>query len=255
MASQGADAAEEFPEFDGDSLRDRVRELHHALESGDSERAETLLDDITRLRECTLFRQMGAITRQLHEALLSMQLDPQLAGICEHEIPDAKIRLDYVLEKTEQAAHRTLSAVEQALPLSSSLVEQASELSESWERFQRRELSAEDFRRLAREMDSFLVTVSRDSKLLNEKLSEVLMAQDFQDLTGQVIRRVVELVQNVQLHLVELMRKRGADSRPVAPAERHDGLKAEGPQVGTAPAANVVRSQDDVDDLLSSLGF
>ena len=254
MASHGAAPAVALPDIDEPQLRDTVAALQQALDSGDRARAGALLDDLTRIRESTLFREMGAITRQLHEALVSLQLDPHIASLCEHDIPDAKVRLDYVLKKTETAAHRTLNAVEAALPLSTSLVARATEIGARWRCLQDRQPDVAEFRWLAHEMDDFLCAVARDSKCLNERLAEVLMAQDFQDLTGQVIRRVLDLVQDVEGHLVELVRLRGPHAR-TAPSIAGGHTRGEGPQVGPAPAANVVQSQDDVDDLLSSLGF
>ena len=256
MGSQGAPAVRQ-PAACQPDLRDRVHALQTALESGDETDLEAALDDIARLREGSLFNEMGRITRQLHEALVGLRLDPQIATLTQHGIPDAKVRLDYVLEKTDEAAHRTLSAVEAAVPLCADLGSRATDLGERWQRLQRREMSPDEFRLLAREVQQFLDGVTGDTREVGERLAEVLMAQDFQDLTGQVIRRVIVLVQEVQDHLVELMRARGAvaardDARA---SSRGGGTQAEGPQVVAAPAANVVQSQDDVDDLLSSLGF
>ena len=253
MGVQGAPAASQFATYEPE-LRDHILALQAALEAGDESTVESTLDRLARLRETSLFNEMGRITRQLHEALAGMQLDPQIASLTEHDIPDAKVRLDYVLEKTEEAAHRTLTAVEAGLPVASALAERADELADRWQRFQSRELTPEEFRQLTREVEAFFGRVGRESREVGDKLSEVLMAQDFQDLTGQVIRRVIELVQDVQDHLVELMRSRGSHAAEKERV-RGEGTHAEGPQVIAAPAANVVQSQDDVDDLLSSLGF
>lgn len=253
MAGHVAQASKPSPS-DDEALRALVDELKSALDEGDETGVASAVDRITRIRETTLFNEMGHITRQLHEALVGLQLDPQISALTENDIPDAKVRLDYVLSKTEDAAHRTLTAVEGALPLASQIQGRAGELGDRWQRFQRRELSPEEFRELAREVDAFFTDLRRDSAAIGERLSEVLMAQDFQDLTGQVIRRVMELVQEVQDHLVALMRTRGGAATP-APRAQGTGTHAEGPQVVAVPAANVVQSQDDVDDLLSSLGF
>lgn len=256
MGIQGATAMSPTSTHEA-TLQDRVHALQSALDAGDNDGVEVALDQIARIREGSLFNEMGRITRQLHEALVGLQLDPQITSLTEHDIPDAKVRMDYVLEKTEEAAHRTLTAVEAALPLTSDLASRADELGGRWLRFQRRDMNPEEFRLLARELDAFLATVGQDTRLVGERLSEVLMAQDFQDLTGQVIRRVMQLVHEVQGHLVELMRTRGTAAHLVATGstQRGEGTHAEGPQVIAAPAANIVQSQDDVDDLLSSLGF
>ena len=115
---------------------------------------------------------------------------------------------------------------------------------------------------LSKELDRFLLDVSGDSKSLNSSLSDVLMAQDFQDLTGQIIRRVITLVQDVEEGLVDLIRISSggiASTRPDKDKEeKQEGerdIKAEGPQVPGQKTSDYVQGQDDVDDLLSSLGF
>ncbi|HHC71583.1 MAG TPA: protein phosphatase CheZ [Thiotrichales bacterium] len=240
----------------------RARDLVVALEAGKEDEARLILDDLARLREGQLFQELGKLTRELHETLKNFHLDARLSDLAEQEIPDAKERLNHVIDMTEQAAHRTLNAVEEALPLAEGLEEESGAIRAEWERFRRKEMSADQFRAFSRRLDQFLPRVEEEVRQLHRHISDVLMAQDFQDLTGQIIRRVITLVQDVEQSLVDLIRLSGGRS----PQEQEKGagegeekekrnIVAEGPQVLASEAENTVSSQDEVDDLLSSLGF
>lgn len=239
---------------------DRARQLVAHIEAGDEVSANRLIEELGRMHESVLFQEIGKLTRDLHEALNSFRLDSRLAEIAQSDIPDAKERLNYVVAMTEQAAHRTLNAVEDCLPKAEMISRQATALRDDWQRFRNRELTADEFRLLSRTLDHFLAQAATDSDAIRHQLSEVLMAQDFQDLTGQVIRRVIHLVQDLEKNLVGLVRISGERlSVPDASAgkERQSDLQqGMGPAVaGTREASDVVQGQDDVDELLSSLGF
>ena len=237
---------------------ERARQLVTHMESGDDESAGRLIEELGRMHESLIFQELGKLTRDLHEALNAFRTDSRLSQITETEIPDAKERLNYVVTLTEQSAHRTLNAVEESLPMAETLAGRAAELSRAWERFMARELSAEEFRRLSAELGDFLDQTGREAETIRKNLSDVLMAQDFQDLTGQVIRRVINLVHDVEQNLVGLVRISG--ERLSTPEQKkktkQKTSKGTGPAVpGTTDGSDVVSGQDDVDDLLSSLGF
>ena len=247
-------------ERSADDALDVARNLVIAFERGDEQAVNACLDELTRQREEGLFQELGKLTRQLHDALSSFQLDSRLLNMTENEIPDAKQRLNHVIEMTEQAAHKTLGAVEESLPLAQSLREDAHRLHEQWQRFRRRDMVAEEFRKLIPELDGFLERTEGQASTLCDKLSEVMMAQDFQDLTGQVIRKVITLVQEVEENLVDLVRLSGRQFRPEALPQEEEKREASdsrghGPHVPGVDKGEVVSSQDDVDELLSSLGF
>jgi len=245
---------------DDDSLT-QARQLVRELEDGNSDAASQLLDDLARQRDSGLFREIGKLTRELHDALNGFQLDSKISSLAEHDIPDAKERLSYVITMTEQAAHRTLTAVEESLPIASELQNRARDLSEKWTRFRRKDMDVNEFRALVPEIDSFLELTNGHASKLNASLSDVMMAQDFQDITGQIIRRVINLVKDVEDNLVGLIRISGQRMAPAEKAATKSGSLSEelsrgiGPQVPGLDHADVVHSQDDVDDLLSSLGF
>lgn len=236
-----------------------ARELVERIQEGNTEEANRLIDELGRLREENLFQQLGKLTRDLHEALNSFRVDSRIADITQKDIPDAQERLNYVVEMTEQSAHRTLNAVEESLPISEELGRRAVELQQAWARFRQREMSAEEFRTLSREIDDFLGSTGENAELIRSHLSEVLMAQDFQDITGQIIRRVIHLVHEVEENLVGLVRISGQHLLATKPKEEPEShakaVEAEGPQVPGVGTADVVSGQDEVDELLSSLGF
>lgn len=245
---------------DDESLA-QARQLVAELEAGNDDAASNLLDELARRRDSGLFQELGKLTRELHDTLNSFQLDARIASLTEHDIPDAKERLNYVITMTEQAAHRTLTAVETSLPIAEELQKRADELQDKWRRFRRKDMDVGEFRALVPEIDSFLDLTSGHAAKLNSSLSDVLMAQDFQDLTGQIIRRVINLVKDVEDNLVSLIRISGQRMAPAdkvipKPAvSKEDLSRGIGPQVPGLDHADVVQGQDDVDDLLSSLGF
>ncbi len=114
-------------------------------------------------------------------------------------------------------------------------------------------MSVEDFRALSSRLEEYFDKVSNGSIKLKGDLAELMVAQDYQDLTGQIIRKVIVLVQEVEDKLVGVIR----DAKPVSNDSKASGKKvvAEGPQINSAENPEVMSGQDDVDDLLSSLGF
>lgn len=247
-----------------DDYKQRVSELAECLEQGDAGEAARLLDEITKLREKSLFQELGKLTREFHEALNAFRLDSRIAALTEADFPDARERLNYVITMTAQSADRSLSAVEESTPICDRLESEAADLGEQWQRFTRRELSADEFRDLSGRLSAFLGAVGEDTGRLKAALHEITMAQDFQDLTGQIIKRVIELVDDLEVNLVDLIRisgqnlmaKGGDKAAEKPPAEAKSATAPSGPTVpGVDDVTEVVSGQDEVDDLLSSLGF
>jgi chemotaxis protein CheZ len=237
--------------------KEMAQDMLAALDEGDSERVDHILEQMAAAGESELFQELGKLTRELHDSLAGFQLDSRIADLAENDIPDAKERLNYVVTMTEQAAHRTLSAVEESLPVTESLESQLSTLSDSWQIFRKKEMSSDDFRSLCLDLDAFFDQAGGQMKTIHSNLSDVLMAQDYQDITGQIIRRVIGLVQEVEGNLVGLVRITGQkfSANVEKKEEEDDKIKAVGPAVPGVDTSDVVSNQDDVDDLLSSLGF
>lgn len=234
-------------------LLNRARQLVEHLESGNVDAATGVLDELTLLRESELFKEVGKLTRQVHDALVNFEFDETVQSLASCDISDAKERLNYVITMTSQSANRTLNAVEEAFPPCERMAEEACRLNEEWQRFMRREMNVDDFRLISRDIGAFLADTEQSVSRLKDNLNEVLMAQEFQDLTGQIINRVIRLVEDVESGLVRLIRITGSAKAQSTSESQEDYLA--GPQVPTIMSSSAVNSQDEVDDLLSSLGF
>lgn len=249
----------------------QARELVKYLEAGEQDKADQLFLSLQDASSEGLFNSVGRLTRQLHDSLQDFSLDPRIAQLTADELPDAQNRLQYVIQRTEDAANRTMDAVEASLPLADKLSSELNSMMPGWDKLMNRDIELAEFKALCHQVDTFIREAQGDATQLQSLLTEVLMAQDFQDLTGQVIRRVIELVQEVEVSLIELLRVFGDQER--ARAERpgadqasqqhgHDNntknttpTGPEGPVINPEERDDVVQGQDEVDDLLSSLGF
>jgi chemotaxis protein CheZ len=210
------------------SLED-AKNLVVLIEAGDNQGAFDILVSAGAQSSVELFAEVGKLTRQLHDSLNNFQLDPRIVNLANEDIPDARTRLNYVIEATED-----------------------------------RNLQLGEFNELVKEVGGFLKDGNDESAKLTGLLTEVLMAQGYQDLTGQVIRRVIDLVKEVEDNLVSMLTMFGsvesvnADEvieKPNKTENEVDRVKAEGPILDADSREDVASNQDDVDDLLSSLGF
>ena len=251
-----------------DPLVEYARTLLTQLESGDALEAMNTIANLHQARDQYLFREVGKLTRSLHESIKNFAIDTSRAGDDVHDemsrMQDASDRLNYVITKTEQAANKTMDMVENIIPVSSQLGDKARELKPEWQRLMRKEIKPDEFRRLSREVEQFLDQASEETSKIGSNLSDILLAQDFQDLTGQVIRRVIQLVQEVEDNLVSLVKMAstidqitGIQHELPEQAGKSDepNIGPEGPIINPEKRDDVVSGQDDVDALLSSLGF
>ena len=201
------------------------------------------------------FARLGAITREMHEALTALGGN-QLHEIVQ-EIPNARDRLAYVGKMTEDAANKVLTLVEIAKPRCDDLAGRGLELSESLSRMAAKpDLGVEQARGLVLSCGKFATGTAEFAQKQSEVLSDIMMAQDFQDLSGQVIKKVIDIITKTEMQLVQLLIDSSPDaatnpaaSKPEAPVTV-DNHVLEGPQTG-----DTALKQGDVDDLLASLGF
>lgn len=230
----------------------RVKDLLACMEKGNEEDAIEIIDELTTIRETDLYQDMGKLTRELHDAISHFGMDDSISMLAEKSIPDARERLNYVISKTDEAANQTLEAVEESIPICDNLNNQALELHDRWKKFTNRELSADEFRALSKEITQFFENAQ---KLTSVKgyLTTVLLAQEYQDLTGQIIKKVINLVGEVEDKLIRLIKLTGAPQ--VEGDEKSDSSSLDGPPVPGIAHKDTVSGQDEVDDLLSSLGF
>lgn len=251
------------------TLKAHAPQLIHSLQQGRFQDAVKLINQLNEVRERGLYREVGKLTRELHSAIVKLEMDTCHAGGDPSPITDATDRLSYVVEMTEKAANRTMDLVEESAPLVNYISYEGQSLTADWQRFMRREMDAEQFRELVRRLDVFLQRSMNDGSQLSQNLSEIMLAQDFQDLTGQVIKRVTRLVTELESNLLNLVLMAGQIDRVAGIEHDHDAMRAEqlkekqekqpssgeGPQMHADIREDVVSGQDDVDDLLSSLGF
>lgn len=231
------------------------RDLVVALEKGNQSEADAILDQIAGLRETQLFQEIGRLTRQLHDTMVSFSLDATITSLAQFDIPDATERLQYVITMTEQAADQTLTAVEELLPLSEQIGEQSAVLSEKWGRFLDKEMPLEEFKAMSQEISRHFEDSKGNLVHIHTRLNDILLAQGFQDITGQIIRRVIDLVKDVETSLVKMISISGRKNTVTHSMSTHPELP--GPVVPGVDDKehDVATSQVDVDDLLSSLGF
>jgi len=242
----------------------QAKELLTQLESGHSVEAMKTISSLHLTREQFLFQEVGKLTRSLHDAIKNFHMDTtlDLGDVTElSRMEDASDRLNYVITMTERAANRTMDMVEDTMPLSNQLGERARRIKPEWERLMRRQMSPEEFRNLYKDVLAFLDSTNDDASKIESNLSNILLAQDFQDLTGQVIKKVITLVREVESNLVHLVRMAATVDQiagfkhELAPAPSECPLGPEGPIVNPEKRTDVVSGQDEVDALLSSLGF
>ncbi|MGH8258534.1 MAG: protein phosphatase CheZ, partial [Steroidobacteraceae bacterium] len=177
----------------------RVEALAAALGRGDEAAFLTVLDDLVHTRKPALRTELRDLTANLQVALDRFRLDSRLADFAEKEMPDARQRLRHVLKMTDEAAHRTLDLVEQSGPPAERTAKAADALVASWKRFRERRIELRDFHDMLKRMDAFLPAAHADSEQVRKNLNEVLLTQGYQDLTGQINRGVIELVQELEM--------------------------------------------------------
>ncbi len=197
-----------------------------------------------------MYSKVGQLTRKLHDALHELGYDKSLERAAS-AIPDAKDRLSYIATLTENAAERALNATDRAQPHQDDLESEAQGLSQRWDKLYANQLSVEEFKALGQATRAYLSAVPAHTQATKHELMEIVMAQDFQDLTGQVIKKVVEMVQGMERELLSFLMEYQPEIR-IEPD--HEGLE-NGPVVNAAGRTDVVTNQQQVDDLLASLGF
>jgi len=236
---------------------EQAKSLVEFLETNQQEKADALVAEIQNPTNSELFAEIGKLTRQLHDSLTNFQLDSRLNDLATADIPDAKERLNYVITSTEEAANKTMDAVESIFPVVDNIANQVKAVSPAWTKLMNNEIDLNEFKSLCKDINTLLVTTGKETIHIHSLMTDVLMAQDFQDLTGQVIRKVIDLVREVEDSLINMLTAFGISAEQTqvkSPPKVGDNL-VEGPVVNKEDRDDIVEDQDDVDDLLSSLGF
>ncbi|MDV5353372.1 protein phosphatase CheZ [Enterobacter asburiae] len=200
-----------------------------------------------------IFSRVGQLARLLRDSLADLGLDRTIIEAAD-AIPDTRERLNYVVGKTAQAAERVLTCVEEARPQQESIVNNGEQLAARWDAWFAAPVELADARELVTATRGYLTQAPQAARKTDEHLMEIMMAQDFQDLTGQVIRRMMSLIETVETELIQVLLEYVPDV-PQEKREKEDAVTlVNGPQVDSNKAG-VMATQDQVDDLLDSLGF
>jgi len=211
-------------------------EMNSAVEAGTASNEEVL-------------SRIGHMTRALHESLRGLGLD-KLIEKAASDIPDARDRLDYVARLSEQAAKKVLDATDTAGPLQDSIETRSAELGKGWQALLDKGASEAEWRAMAQRTIAGLDESAAGAFATRSELMNIMMAQDFQDLTGQVIGRITGIAQNLEKQLVQVL----IDFAPSEIKRELDNGLLNGPQIKPT-GTEVVANQGQVDDLLDSLGF
>lgn len=242
----------------GERFGTLVEELAGAVRNDDE---PGFLDAVGRLvaeQDRGLMREVGRLTGEMQAALERFQVDPRMLDLAENEVPNARIRLEHVLKMTDEAAHRTLDLVEASCRPAERTGMAAERLAALWSQHSEKDTES---RELRRGTEAFLDDARRDAEQVRSNLREVLLAQGYQDLTGQIIRGVITLIaeiEDVLAGLTSLSRARAGDTPAPSGESEHRAGAGFGPQVaGLRQKQNdaAVNGQDDVDSLLSGLGL
>ena len=194
------------------------------------------------------FKHLGSIVRELHEAMRELGLSPTLGEIA-CEIPDARERLSYVATMTEQAAHKVLSLVDLGNAECDAVVAQGRGLAGAMTRLAQKDRSADEYKALMRQCGRYAERASAFAEGQKAVLLDIMMAQDFQDLSGQIIKRVIGIIAKTETQLLELLVAGAPEEAESVAAAGHAPALA-GPSV-----PHKALKQDDVDGLLETLGF
>ena len=243
-------------------LKEQAQLLLDSLEDGDVGSAVRQLLNINNAREDSLYRQIGKITRGLHNTISKLDTgNPEMEARSDGR--DVNSRLHYVIKLTQDAANKTMDLADEATPIAAELGSESTKLRAEWRKLASRQISAEDFRHLYKRMDDFLAYSEQKSSQLHGNLTDIVVAQGYQDLSGQVLHKIVSALESTETDLVDLL-KISNKIRDVSgiefeeqtvsdePASDEKELLAEGPLPGEA---STLKNQDDVDALLSDLGF
>lgn len=198
-----------------------------------------------------VFNRIGHMARALHDTLGLLGYDKLLEKTVS-ALPDAKDRLAYVANLTEQAACRVLNATDIANPLVDEMESGAKALGERWDLVFANRMGAAEFKQLATETRLFLnEQLPAKTRGTHAQLTEIMMAQDFQDLTGQVIKKIVALAHELESGLMSVL----IEVLPETKRTEEVASLVNGPVINAEGRTDVVVNQEQVDDLLDSLGF
>ena len=194
-----------------------------------------------------MYEGLGHVVRALHDALTYVGADDALAEAT-HEFPSARERLIHVAELTEAAANTVLNKVDETLPVQQKIESEANSLAKQWDSTVVESMSKEQLLALGAQTRAHLAASSQASATMQQALTDIMMAQDFQDLTGQLIKKVVAVLERTEKDLLALLIS-GAPADKVAALPKQEEL------AGPGAVGAVAMDQSDIDAMLADLGF
>lgn len=200
------------------------------------------------LKDKPMYERLGGIVRLLHDSMRELGYDKSLTDVAS-QMGDAQNRLSYIATLTEQAATKVLNAIDQSMPEQEKLHEMSVAIQDRWDKLYAGQLSMEEFKQLAQDSKTFSQQVTATTDAQKSRLLEIMMSQDFQDLTGQLIKKIVNITNAAEQELAQLLRDN-------APAEVKAAMAEKPVELLNGPSTpGIALGQNDVDDLLDSLGF
>ena len=190
-----------------------------------------------------VYQQIGTITRLLHDTMQQLGVMPKLQ-VATEGLPDARSRLTYIAKKTGEAADKVLNSVDQAKADHAHIASETRRIAEA--------IVKDPVKAVASgAVMNFVGDVEAATQRIDQHLTDIMMAQDFHDLTGQVVAKVVSLAADLEDSLVKLL----VQAAPPEQAQKVESAILNGPVVNPEGRSDVVANQGEVDDLLASLGF
>jgi chemotaxis protein CheZ len=201
-----------------------------------------------------MYERLGGIVRLLHDSLRELGYDKALTE-ASSQIVDAQDRLEYVASLTEQAANKVLNTLDDGMPAQDLLSKQAKDMENRWDDLFSGKLSIEQFKALAGDSKQFAQLVSEATEAEKARLLEIMMAQDFQDITGQLIKKVVIITKTVENELAQLLKDSAPPDVKEKLAQKQAAQEQPQPLMSGPSVPSAALDQDSVDDLLADLGF
>jgi chemotaxis protein CheZ len=218
--------------------------MSRAVAEGNEEALGVALAGFESVRSATVTMQVRRVASDLQYALDHFHASARLVDMAQRRVPDARHRLAHVLRLTDDAAHRTMDLVERSAPLADHATHEADRLIQLQQQ-------GSTVQQIAPQLTAFVTLVSASMGAVRSNLGEVLIAQGYQDLTGQIIRGVMKLTQELESALADLLRIAGQTPEDALLA---NAAGAHGPAIPGAASIDAVGGQQDVDALLSQMG-
>lgn len=194
-----------------------------------------------------MYQALGQVVRALHDALTSVGADSALAE-ASAEFPSARERLLHVATLTERAANTVLNKIDETAPVQRAIEASADKLAKQWDATKLDDMPKEALQALATQTRQFITASKEASQTTQQALSDIMMAQDFQDLTGQLIKKVATLLERTETDLLQLLVSS-------APPDKLVSVIKEEELAGPGAVGAVAMAQSDIDAMLADLGF